>query len=29
MLKLRDWIDTNKMCWDYLSINPNAIELTT
>ena len=27
MLKLRDWIDINKINWDGLSINPNAIEL--
>jgi hypothetical protein len=27
MLKLRDWIDINKIDWDTLSINPNAIEL--
>ncbi len=26
MLKLRDWIDFNKLKWDYLSLNPNAIE---
>ena len=27
MLKLRNWIDINKMDWDNLSSNPNAIEL--
>ena len=27
MLKLLDWIDINKIDWDYLSENPNAIEL--
>jgi len=27
MLKLRDWIDINKINWNYLSLNPNAIEL--
>ena len=27
MLKLRDWIDINKIDWDYLSVNQNAIEL--
>ena len=27
MLKLRDWIDINKIDWDYLSYNINAIEL--
>ncbi len=27
MLKLRDWIDINKINWHSLSINPNAIEL--
>ena len=27
MLKLRDWIDINKIEWDYLSLNENAIEL--
>ena len=27
MLKLRDWIDIDKIDWDYLSENPNAIEL--
>ena len=27
MLKLRDWIDINKINWDLLSKNPNAIEL--
>ena len=25
--KLRDWIDINKLNWDYLCLNPNAIEL--
>ena len=25
--KLRDWIDINKLNWNYLSYNPNAIEL--
>jgi hypothetical protein len=25
--KLRDWIDINKLDWDMLSLNPNAIEL--
>jgi hypothetical protein len=29
MLKLRDWVDINKIDWDYLSFNPNAIKLTT
>ncbi len=27
MLKLRDWIDINKIDWDILSYNTNAIEL--
>jgi hypothetical protein len=27
MLKLRDWVDINKINWYYLSENPNAIEL--
>ena len=27
MLKLRDWIDINKINWHELSLNPNAIEL--
>ena len=27
MLKLRDWIDINKLKWGGLSLNPNAIEL--
>jgi hypothetical protein len=27
MLKLRDWIDINKINWVYLSKNPNALEL--
>jgi hypothetical protein len=27
MLKLRDWIDINKINWDCLSLNPNAIKL--
>ena len=27
MLKLRDWIDINKLDWDGLSLNSNAIEL--
>ena len=25
--KLRDWIDKNKVDWNYLSKNPNAIEI--
>jgi len=25
--KLRDWIDKNKVNWNYLSKNPNAIEI--
>jgi len=25
--KLRSWIDINKINWDYLSHNPNAIHL--
>ena len=25
--KLRDWIDINKIDWEYLSFNSNAIEL--
>ncbi len=29
MLKLRDWIDINKINWVHLSENPNAIKLTT
>jgi hypothetical protein len=29
MLKLRDWVDINKLNWSYLSENPNEIELTT
>ncbi len=27
MLKLRDWIDINKIDWGWLSLNSNAIEL--
>ena len=27
MLKLRDWIDINKIDWNGLSFNPNAIKL--
>jgi hypothetical protein len=27
MLKLRDWIDINKINWITLSLNPNAIKL--
>ena len=27
MLKLRDWIDIDCLEWDFLSVNPNAIEL--
>jgi hypothetical protein len=27
MLKLRDWIDINKLNWNELSFNSNAIEL--
>ena len=27
MFKLRDWIDIDKLNWNYLSINPNAIQL--
>ncbi len=27
MLKLRDWIDIDKIEWKTLSLNPNAIEL--
>ena len=27
MLKLRNWIDINKIEWSTLSLNPNAIEL--
>jgi hypothetical protein len=27
MLKLRNWIDINKLNWVYLSLNPNAMEL--
>ncbi len=27
MLKLRDWIDINKLNWEYLSSNQNAIKL--
>ena len=26
-LKLLDWIDTNKLNWDYLSCNPGVIHL--
>jgi len=26
-MKLRDWIDINKINWDFLSLNKNAIEL--
>ena len=29
MLKLRDWNDINKIDWVNLSLNPNAIKLTT
>ena len=29
MLKLRAWIDINKIDWVNLSLNPNAIKLTT
>ena len=27
MLKLRDWVDINKIKWNALLLNPNAIEL--
>ena len=27
ILKLRDWIDKNKIGWDWLSLNPNAIHI--
>jgi hypothetical protein len=27
MYKLLDWIDINKLNWDFLSTNPNAIDL--
>jgi hypothetical protein len=27
MLKLRDWVNINKLDWCWLSLNPNAIEL--
>jgi hypothetical protein len=27
MLKLRDWVDIDKIDWSSLSLNPNAIEL--
>ena len=27
MLKLRDWVDINKLDWNTLSENPNAIKL--
>ena len=27
MLKILDWIDINKLNWDYLSKNSNAIKL--
>ena len=27
MLKLRNWVDINKIDWYWLSLNPNAIEL--
>ena len=27
MLRLRDWIDINKIDWFWLPLNPNAIEL--
>ena len=27
MLKLRDWIDINKIDWHWLSLNSNAISL--
>ena len=26
-MKLLDWIDINKLKWQYLSYNPNAIQL--
>ena len=26
-MKLRDWIDYDKLNWKILSLNPNAIEL--
>ena len=26
-MKLRDWINQDKICWKHLSENPNAIEL--
>jgi len=26
-MKLRDWIDINKIVWDFLLLNKNAIEL--
>ena len=25
--KLRDWVDKEKLCWETLSANPNAIDL--
>ena len=27
MLKIRDWVDIGTLKWDFLSLNPNAIEL--
>ena len=27
MFKLKDWVDINKIDWDCLSLNSNAIEL--
>ena len=27
MLKLRDWVDINRLNWSSLSYNPNAIKL--
>jgi len=26
-MKLRDWVDKDKLNWNFLSLNPNAIEL--
>ena len=27
MLKIRDWIDINKLNWDSLSLNSNAVDI--
>ena len=27
ILKLRNWVDKDRICWRWLSLNPNAIHL--